>query len=368
MNKSRQVTSQASRVSLLSLALILGAGCSSVMPGEADPTVRFTADTLATHQLSGQALKAADSLGLPYALIVGLNYVLVGDVGGGSPLIVFDRQLGGLVASGGRFGQAPRELGGLRDIIPVPGRNAGWVFDFAGRSIQYVDIDSFVLTRTLPDRRLLLNEGPGDPYSPVWTSDSTIVSSGTYGSNRFAIFAADGAFLHTAGPAPACDDEIPLQVCQRVYSVVLRSSPSGKRIAAAYDKSDRLDIYEGTELRHVVRGPGFFEPVFTVRTYSDGVARPDYSDEYRYGYEDLTVTDQLILALYSGKTLTESPTGEDAGSYIIAFTWDGQPLAVLDVGEAPQRIAVSEEGRVLYVAFWIPSPLIMRYQLPDLLN
>ena len=362
---SHGTPSCAARLGSIVALFILGAGCSSEWLGEADSIVRFTADTLASFELQGREFEAADSLAIPYALIVRQNYVLVGDVGGGSPLIVFDRLQGGFVASGGRFGQAPGELTGLRDIIPVAEQGAGWVFDFAGRSIQYVDVESFVLTRTLPDRRVLLNEGPGDPYSPVWISDSTIISSGTYGSERFAVFSASGTFLHTAGPAPPGDEMLPQQVRHRVYSVVLRSNPSDQRIAAVYDRSDRLDIFEGTELQHVVRGPDFFEPLFTVRTYPSGVVRPDYSDEYRYGYEDLTVTDRTIFALYSGKTLTESPTGEDSGSHIITFSWDGQPLAVLHVGDAPQRIAVSEDGRDLYVAYWLPSPLIKRFQVPE---
>ena len=356
------------RLWAIAVILTVAAACSSQLPGETIPTVRFSADTLAAIQLQSQALETGDSLGLPYALIVGQNYVLVADVMGELILNIFDRQHGRWVASGGKFGEGPREFGGLRDIIRIPGRDAVWVFDFAGRSIQFVDMDSLVLTGSLSDRRVLLNGGPGDPYSPVWTADSTIVSSGTYGSNHFAVFAADGSFLDTAGPAPPGDEEISPLVRRRVYSSVLRASPNGKRIVAAYDKSDRLEIYEGTALRHVVRGPDFFEPAFEVQVRADGSVRPDYpEDEYRYGYEDITVTDRLIFALYSGKSLTESPTGEDSGSYIIVFTWDGKPIAVLKVGDGPQRIAVSEDGRDLYVAFWLPIPLIKRYSMPALM-
>ena len=359
---------QAVRLWGIAVAFTTAAACSSQLPGETNLALRFTADTLAAIQLQGQALETGDSLGMPYALIVGQNYVLVADVMGEPILNIFDRQHGGWVASGGKFGEGPREFGGLRDIIRIPGRDAAWVFDFAGRSIQFVDMDSLVLNRSLSDRRLLLDGGPGDPYSPVWTADSTIVSSGTYGSNHFAVFAADGSFLNTAGPAPPGDEEMSPLIRRRVYSSVLRASPNGKKIVAAYDRSDRLEIYEGTELRHVVRGPDFFEPAFTVRVSANGYVWPDYSeDEYRYGYEDVTVTDHLIFALYSGKTLTESPTGEDNGSYIIVFTWDGQPILVLQVGNGPQRIAVSEDGRDLYVAYWLPTPLIKRYSMTDLM-
>ncbi|MCY3613643.1 MAG: hypothetical protein OXH03_00960, partial [Bacteroidetes bacterium] len=51
----------------------------------------------------------------------------------------------------------------------------------------------------------------------------------------------------------------------------------------------------------------------------------------------------------------------------IVFTWDGQPIVVLQVGNGPQRIAVSEDGRDLYVAYWLPTPLIKRYSMPDLM-
>ena len=329
--------------------------------------VQFTLDALPIHRLEGQALES-DSLGLPVALMVGQNHVLVGDVGGGSPLLAFDRHSGTLVASGGRFGQAPGELGGLRDIIPATGLDAAWIFDFRGRSMQYLSIDTFALTGELPERRLLLNTGPGDPYSPVWAADSTIVSSGTSGPARFSVFAADGTFLRTAGPPPPGGNEHSMQVRHRVYNAVLRSRPNGEWIAAAFERSDRLEIYQGTDLRHIVRGPDFFEPGFTARTYPDGVERPDFSDDYRYGYEGVSVNDQIIFGLYSGKSLTESPTGEDSGSYVLAFTWDGRPLAVLHVGEAPQRLAVSEDGRDLYVAYWLPGPQIKRYSLPDLME
>ena len=355
------------RVHIIAILLMLnlGVGCSGEWFDDIEPTVQFTADTLASYTLQGQALQDADSLASPGEIVVGKKYILVGDSEASRPLLVFDKETGALITSGGAFGEGPREIKRASSLDFKPGHDTGWVFDYTPRSLHYVDLDSLVLTQSITEKWIQLDV-TGVPLSPVWTGEDSIVSPGFYLSGKLAVYSADGTFHRLTGPTPPGLVSTPVPVRQHAYRSVLRTTSDGNRIAAASMYTDRIEIYDRGELLHLIRGPGFHEPDYTVYHDDQGNSWLGMAPESINGYIGLTVTDQLIFALYSGRPYELGHSAED----IIVFTWDGQPLAILHLGgealEELKEIAVSADGRDLYAIFHSPTPLIMHYPLPAL--
>ena len=78
------------------------------------------------------------------------------------------------------------------------------------------------------------------------------------------------------------------------------------------------------------------------------------------GYLSVSVTGALIFGLYSGGAYM----GGENTNTVLVFTWDGKPLAVLQVA----RGAVSPDASEFFVLYKSPVPLIMRYTVPTLVS
>ena len=132
---------------------------------------------------------------------------------------------------------------------------------------------------------------------------------------------------------------------------------AGARIAWKSTKTESCDISSGA--------PGFHEPIYTAYGDDEGNSRLGFDDASRDGYVGISVTDQLIFALYSGSTRKQCWCSFPANT-IIVFSWEGRPLAALMLAEGAAQIAVSEDGSDLYAIYHEPVPLILRYEAPAL--
>ena len=166
-----------------------------------EPTIRFGVNSLESYTLSGQALLNADSLADLDELIVGGRHLLVVDTKASRPFLVCDRETRGLVSSGGALGEGPGEITSVIGVDFKPGSDTGWFLDFGSRSLNYVDIDSLIISKALPDMRLIL-EAPATLLSAVWLGDSSIAATGFLNDRKLASFSSDGSFSHFFGPEP----------------------------------------------------------------------------------------------------------------------------------------------------------------------
>ncbi|MCY4232565.1 MAG: hypothetical protein OXE59_02315 [Bacteroidetes bacterium] len=59
-------------------------------------------------------------------------------------------------------------------------------------------------------------------------------------------------------------------------------------------------------------------------------------------------------------------TGTAWGDQVIVFDWNGIPKALLQIEDGALKIGISGDGRDLYAIYHSPTPLILRYELPDI--
>ena len=325
--------------------------------------VAFSADTLAAYSLEGISLVDPDVLGSPNVMAVGSQYILVGDHKAVTPLLLFDRFSGALVESASGIGRGPGEISGYSNLDFKAGHDTGWILDIPNRSLIFAHLDSLAATG-LPSNRRIRLAVEGFVLSTTWVEPDTILGWGVFPYDGMALIDTNGAFQRAFGEVPPGEDNVAMHVRNQAWRKTLRTSPSGDRFIAAYFNSDRLDIYEGGILRRVVRGPDFFDPVYLA----DGVGSRQMfalQPENRRGYVDVTVTDGLVFALYSGRTMYETAVGQEPGAYVVVFDWTGRPLGRLNCSGSPFSIAVSADNQDLYAIYLTPEPRIIRYQLPQ---
>lgn len=323
---------------------------------------RFSTDSLAAFDLSGRVFTGSDSLANPSLIAVGGTQIYVGDTKASRSLHVFNRRTGELVGSFGERGQGAREIGYLWSLDFKPGSDAGWLFDLSPRTMHFFDGDS------LTDRTVTL-QGEGTPMNPTWIAGDSIASVGMYMAGRLALYGPDGRFSRFKGTDPPGDPEIPTPVRNHAYDGKIQTNSGGTRIAVGAIHTDRLEIYDLEGLRHLVRGPVFQEPEYTLHGDDQGNSWLSIDDETTYGYVSVAATDELIFGLYSGRTMgwtNDNGWWSPPGEAVIVFAWTGQPLAVLNIEDGALMIGISASGDDLYAIYHKPAPRILHYQVPEI--
>lgn len=349
------------RASLLSVALV---GCIG-----SDPTrppspflVEFSIDTLLVHELQGELFIRDDSLGTPTDIAVGEQFVFIGDPYADQAVSVFDKESGDFVTNTAPKGEGAQEISRLKSMNFKPGSNSGWIWDPPGLA-KYFDGTS-ITGKTI---RLT---GGGFAMDPVWIIGDSIVSSGLYDSGRLGVYTPSGEFVRTIGSLIPGETSDHTASRQYAYEAILRTNSVGNSIVAASLNTDRLEIFDTSKMLHLVRGPGFHEPVFRVLSIdSNGNPRTFIESETVQGYVSIAVTDQFIFALYSGRTrawVRSQDYFSPPGQTVIVFNWNGTPMGVLELQDGAVQIGVSRDGQYIYAIYRRPLPIVLRYEPPTL--
>ncbi|MXY08081.1 MAG: hypothetical protein F4058_00555 [Rhodothermaceae bacterium] len=340
---------------------VLGCGGSTdPIHGLGDSTIRFSADSLPAYELAGRILASSDSLAIPLLIATGGEHLYVGDNQATKPLMVFDRNTGEFVKYAGRRGRGPSEIDYLWSMDFKPGEDTGWLFDFQTRTLHQFDGE------LLTGRSVRL-QNTGPPMSPVWVKDDSIASVGMYEDGRLAMYDSDGLFGRFIGSPPPGDPEVPVPVRQHAYEAVVQTNSKGSLIAVVSQNTDLIEIFNTEGLLHSMRGPGFDEPVYTLHGDDEGNQWLALDDETIKSYVSVSVTDDLVFALYSGQTMEDAKNSSwfsPPARTVYVFSWSGTPLASLQIEYGALKISVSADGQDLYVLYHRPVPMVMHYNVP----
>ena len=349
----------------MSLASLLLLGCidpkSDSVP-ERDPFLtEFSTDTLPAHDLQGELFVYSEFLGNPTDIAVGEEFVFVSDPQAEHAITVFDRRSGEFIGHTGDKGKGPREISYAWSLDFKPGKNSGWVYDYP-RVFKYLDGASMT-------EEAVRFTGGGNPLSPAWIVGDSIASTGGYESGRLGIYTPAGEFVRTIGPDPPGEIATPIIVRQHVYEAVLKTNSEGTKIVVASLNTDRIEFFDSSKMLHLVRGPGFHEPVFSTLSDNQGNPRMTIENETIQGYVSVAVTDQFVFALYSGRTrgwVRGQRYFSPPAKMVVVFDWSGYPMGVLGLRDGAVEIGVSSDGRTLYAIYRRPLPIVLRYEIPAL--
>ena len=66
------------------------------------------------------------------------------------------------------------------------------------------------------------------------------------------------------------------------------------------------------------------------------------------GFFDVATSDELIYAIYSGKSFEEAGPSLDECEYLMIFDWDGNPVGCYKLNVPLYAICYSKQDRLLY--------------------
>jgi hypothetical protein len=179
-------------------------------------------------------------------------------------------------------------------------------------------------------------------------NDSVILGGGAYKTDVCKIYKKDvtqGTYIGQG-------------TCMKVFTKYEKGNENWKRIMREGDKFDlspdksyivRITqfggLIEAYKIENMELNQLFSKAYFDVKTYPD----LKWNHDSRYGYIDVTVSDNKIYALYSGAHVLLEPSHEPFKSKTVhVYDWDGKALETLLLDKYVSGIAVNNEDTELY--------------------
>lgn len=351
------MTGRGGRTGACLALLVLCGGCEAGAPAVGEP------EAIA---LASRVVSDAEAFGRPADLAIVGEFVAISDGLGDPALHVVRIADGALLASFGREGSGPGEFRAPRVLSLAPDDPAAvWLYDVELRRATEVDLARVAAGAAEPARRSILFRADQLPLHPVRTGDGWI-SPGIFTAGRVARFDTAGEIVGTFGEVPATTPEAPVNVAQHAFTGTLAADRDGGRLVLAARHSDRIDVFagDGTFVR-TIRGPRRFEPVFQVAR-QNGVPYLVSGEDLRFGYLDVALLPDRIVALYSGRTRAEHAGNANVGDEVHVFDGDGSLVRRFRLDHETLTLAVSPDGRRLYTMRRNPTPALLVHDLPPL--
>lgn len=199
-----------------------------------------------------------------------------------------------------------------------------------------------------------LTAGNKTPLGAIRVNDR-IISTGIYTAGRYCTTTPEDGADNYSVDYPECADAIPNDTLKSIFyaSNCLASHPSGSRLACAnmqYGCLDLCDI-DGDELHrfnevHLNRPGVVFR---SKRPRGNRIWHPvAYTRNNLFGFCDLTVSEDYIYALYSGRTYKTYQSDVDKGRTILVFDWNGTHVRTYHLSNSCSSITYDEESGAIY--------------------
>ena len=265
-----------------------------------------------------------------------------------------------------RFAIYNSETGDVTRLVPA-GRNEGEgmyyisltlkgdtvsAFDFETGRLVEIDLNAYTTTGYQPTFTDLKTGGK-TPFGAI-RLDERILSTGVYTQGRYCISQPTGTDSYSVD-YPLCADTTMSDTLKSIFfaSNTLAVNSDLNRLACANMQTGCLDIceIEGNELErihelHMTKAQG---KINKQRPRGRGYVHPvSYNRNNVFGFCDLTVSDDYIFALYSGRTLKEHNLNVDKGKVILVFNWNGSHVRTYRLTNACSSISYDATENAIY--------------------
>lgn len=313
--------------------------------------------------LKGKKFRAQDSFGKPFGILYLAGRLIIYDdspISDENQVRIYDVNSFKLLSSFGKHGSGPGEYRGLWAIDRSPKyENKITLHDVS--LLRYSVIEISNPNKVKIDTMITLKEG--DPYCPVFVNDSIIISpGGTLKEGRFAAYDLLGNIKGFYGePLPGKDLKTPMPIHQQASIGRLKVTPDGSKYIISAQYSDLIDVYNnnGVLLKRI-SGPLNMYPKYNVKTYNNYPRLSHDKKDAITGYMDIALTNDKIIALYSGIPLEQN---EFDCKFLHVFSMKGELLETVILDHKLVRITLDAKNNRLYGIQFSPIPEIYMYQL-----
>lgn len=333
---------------LLSLFLIYG--CGTKAEKTADKNITRTVDNNSFKSTGQISFTTTDiNIGLTGEIVTIDSFLILSNMKGPKALSIIDLKQKKLVKNIIDRGDEKGNCISIASIIPIANSNTFWAYDATLSKMIEVNLQEVLKSPDYqPQNELYLRGAVKSVKSPVWINDSLFAACAYSVDNcRFIRFNQNCKITDRIGSLPSPMPEWPakdtgsyFKTNAMAYSANMKKQPHGSKLVVAYTTSDRLEIYNNNKLEKIVRGPDFFDPVYSFKDSGFDQNVPLINKETNFAHMQVIATDKYIYTLYSGKRSYNT-----CGSRILMFDWNGNAIKSLNLKKNFCTIAVSESGK-----------------------
>jgi len=260
-------------------------------------------------------------------------------------------------------GKGPGELLGASTMDYY--NNKLWVHDITLSKLISFDKDSLLNGSHGYTNEIQLKEKARQNFNLTWIND-TIITSTTFSEspNRLIFTNNKGVVSYEAFEMiPPEKKDTPRAIHNQSYQSVLKKNPNHNKIAVVNRYSDLLEIYdldEKSSKRFSTHQN--FTPIYDVVNV-DGNVRMGQGETTRFGSIDISVTENKIFTLYSGRT-----RGEGYANYadkIYVYDWQGNYLNSYEIPNLAIGILAENDYSLLTLEYKEGIPMLKRYSLDE---
>ncbi|MQX27794.1 hypothetical protein GHJ49_09090 [Alistipes sp. dk3620] len=305
------------------------------------------------------SLQIADSLSYPTRIYDYDSLFAFKDLSRENQVILFSKKTGRqqtIVAKG----RGPYELLGAWSLSAPDSSGNFYIHDVVTSEIMRVNLPEALQQATGYAQKMQLREDLLPMECIARTEDSLFVGTGRFEDCRVIKFNQKGEIKAKIGCSPQISSARTAnpQVNQ-AYIGVVKASPNNRSYAIVCRYADQIEVFHSNDTTQAffIKGPMLFEPKTKIVKGNVGLEA-----ECMYGYVDLAVTDQWIIGLFSGRTLSEKRANQ--GNALHIFTWDGTPVARYFMDQDCISIDMANDS-TLYALSIAPQPEVFSYKMTD---
>ena len=294
----------------------------------------------------------SDSLGRVLQMIVIDSLLLLRDKYNGYIFNLIDLKTEKMLFRFGRIGKGPGEFSGHAVHTDVLQRNSRTIGAFDRNTGKYseIAIDSMILNKNyVPNQQM-------GRFSLKYSSlhainDSLFVGIGHF-DHRYAVSDARQKIVQEIHDYPFLqhlNSKASLREIAMASQGKICARPQGRRLVLATYRAANLEIGEVSntsiaKIKNIYTSP----PLFEGSEQGNSVS-VNYAEDGKFGYQDITVTEKYIYALYSGKTIKAyGYRGIYQGNTVLVFDWDGNPVTIVKLDREISALAVNRDNSTMF--------------------
>lgn len=323
-----------------------------------------TSDLNSISHIRGNVILSSDLLIQPSTIAITDSFIIIGDRNL-SALQIYSLPEIKYVATIGERGQGPGEFITLWSLNKDYSQsNNLWVYDPSLRRLTNISLEDATY-------HSIITLKMGTPYNPVVVNDTLIISPGlSLTDGRFGAYDKSGDLLESIGDIPGDhENSVPIPIHLQAYQGVFRVKPDYSMLAMSLRYADRIDIFKpnGNNITTII-GPIESTPIYEVVSVDETPVMQMNQEKTRFGYIDITVTNNYIYALFSGRLNKDHPGKANFGNNIHIYDWDGNFVQQFMLNDDVLKIVVDKSNQNLYAIREYPEQAILHYDISGLNN
>ena len=277
---------------------------------------------------------------------------------------VFDIKNMKYVDNLGNRGQGPNEFIHPTSLIYFSEKEF-LTFDANDNSLKQINLDSLVQGVVSYKKALSFSSISNMAILP--TKFNTFVGFGVYTSNMFKLIDHEGNDMEYYIDFPIAKSKIDKKMDNRNiamgYQGIIAVNPEKDKFVYASYYGTIYAIFSISDQAITQQKLVIYDyPQFVTENTGGSISSP-LTKETISGFTDVSVTEEYIYMLYSGKNISEERERSFEGETIYVLDWKGNPILKYSLDLPISSIAVSADNQKLFALSQSPEPVLVEFDI-----